>query len=523
MKQLVTMKPTASVKPPAFVHQTVKSSKKLLQIIKFAGTLQYLKDVKQLSARDLGRFTKENLSIMGTTFIKIGQLLSTRTDLIEKDFASELATLQDNVPPFDITIYREYLKTVLAEFEEVPIASASIGQVHQGKLQNGDIVAIKLKRPGIKEEIATDFQMLLGFIAFLRRFSDQRELYELETVFKQYYTLLYEEIDFQREMDNMDNFYTMFSDDETRKWIKIPKNYRDLSNNDIIVMEYLPAIKITNLAKLDELKFNKGRIAQKLVESYLIQITEHGKVHIDPHPGNVGITESGKIVFYDYGMVSNINPVLIEKFQELLMAVNEKDCDKIASVMVEAEIVSVDPENMIYLKVFVLSFLNYLDTVNIEYFRENFIDKLSTSELPFLISSNFLLLLRGLTILEGVCKTLDPDFNYSEVITKFTSKFPFDIQYFEERALRDIMSLQQLRVPQAIDKSKKIDIDRELMEKQLKELSIAKKEVQSRQQYFNIIVIFLMCVFGLEGDVIQHNVFLQFGIIGITFLTLYSK
>jgi predicted unusual protein kinase regulating ubiquinone biosynthesis (AarF/ABC1/UbiB family) len=506
-----------------FAQQTVKSSKKLVQIIKFAGTLQYLKDVKKLSAKELGKFTKDNLSMMGATFIKIGQLLSTRTDLIDKDFANELATLQDNVPPFDISLYKDYLTEVLADYNENPIASASIGQVHQGKLKNGKTVAVKLKRPGIKDEIATDFQMLLGFIAFLRRFSVQRELFELETVFKQYYTLLYEEIDFKREVSNMQTFYEMFSDEETQRWTKIPKNYAELCTDDVIVMEYLPTIKITNLERLDQLKFNKALIAQKLVESYLIQITEYGKVHIDPHPGNVGITESGKIVFYDYGMVSNINPILIDKFQELLFAVNEKDCDKIANVMVEADIVQIDPENMIYLKVFVLSFLNYLDTVNIQYFRENFIDKLSTSELPFLINSNFLLLLRGLTILEGVCKTLDPNFNYSEVITKFTNKFPFDINYLEERALKDIATLQQLRVPQAIDKSKKVDIDRELMEKQLKELSVAKKDVQGKQQYFNMLVVFLMCVFSMEGDVIQHNVFLQIGITCITFLTMYSK
>jgi predicted unusual protein kinase regulating ubiquinone biosynthesis (AarF/ABC1/UbiB family) len=271
------------------------------------------------------------------------------------------------------------------------------------------------------------------------------------------------------------------------------------------------------------LKFNKAKIAKKLVECYLIQITEYGKVHIDPHPGNVGITESGKIVFYDYGMVSNINRILIDKFQDLLLAVNEKDCDKIAQLMVEAEIVSIEPENMVYLKMFVLSFLNYLDTVNIQYFRENFIDKLTASELPFLINSNFLLLLRGLTILEGVCKTLDPDFNYSLVIMEFTDKFPFDIQYFENRALKDIASLQQLRVPQAIDNSKKNEIESQVMEKRLQELSKAKQEVESRQQYFNVLVVFLMFVFGFEGDIIQHNGLLQIGIACITFLTVYSK
>jgi predicted unusual protein kinase regulating ubiquinone biosynthesis (AarF/ABC1/UbiB family) len=502
---------------------TLESSKKLANVVKFAATFHYLQNIKKVSSKELGIFARENLSMMGATFIKIGQLLSSRTDIIDKDIATELSILQDNVPAFDVSIYKNELLSKTIEIDELPLASASIGQVHKGLLSTGEVVAVKLKRPGIEDEIKTDFQVLLGFLGFLRRYSAKRELYELETIFKQYNTLLYEEIDYVNEVKNMISFKQMFNENNTMKWLKVPETYIELSSNDIIVMEYVPSIKINDLNKLKDLKFNPTKIAAKLVECFIKQIVEYGQVHIDPHPGNVGITTSGKIVFYDYGMVTKINKVLISKFQDLLYAVSEKDCDKVARILVEADIVSVEPDNIIYLKSFVLSFFNYIEKVDITYFKENFIDKLNSTELPFLINSNFLLILRGLTILEGVCKTLDPDFNYVEVINEYNKSFPLDIKYFEVRALQDIENLQQFRVPMAIDKSKRNEIDSELLERRLKDLSFAKKEIEQKQTYFNFLVVFLLCLLGLEGEGIQHNVFMQIGFVGITILSLYNK
>jgi predicted unusual protein kinase regulating ubiquinone biosynthesis (AarF/ABC1/UbiB family) len=505
------------------IHKTLESTKKLGKVVKFAASFHYLQNVKKVSAKELGVFTRENLALMGATFIKIGQLLSSRTDIIDKDIANELAVLQDNVPPFDISIYKDELANKSIVIDEIPLASASIGQVHKGVLTTGEVVAVKLKRPGIENEIQTDFQVLLGFLAFLRRYSTKRELYELETIFKQYNTLLYEEINYENELTNMISFKELFGGTDTMRWLKVPTTYKELSSNDVIVMEYVPTIKINDLQSLNDMKFNKSKIAAKLVECFIKQIVEYGQVHIDPHPGNVGITKMGKIVFYDYGMVTKINDVLISKFQDLLYAVSEKDCDKVASILVEAEIVSVEPENIIYLKSFVLSLFNYVEKVDIAYFKENFIDKLNSTELPFLINSSFLLILRGLTILEGVCKNLDPDFNYIDVINDYNKSFPLDINYFEIRALRDIENLQQLRVPYAIDKSKKNEIDADLLEKRLKDLSVTKKQLEQKQTYFNIIVIFLLCLLGIEGEVLQHNIFMPIGLAGISFLSINNK
>lgn len=514
---------TMKMTPPGRkLTQTAESSKKLAKIVRFAVQFQYLNVVKKATPSELGVFTRENLAGLGATFIKIGQLLSTRSDIFDAEFTKQLASLQDKVPAFDISMYKEELSTKLAYFDESPIASASIGQVHKGRLLTGDEVAIKLKRPDIESEIQTDFQMLLSLIFLLRKVSDQRELYELETIFKQYETLLKEEIDFKREVRNMTTFKTMFKG-EPEKWIQIPTSYPDESTNDIIVMEYLPTIKINDVDALNKLNFDRSKLAEKLVEAYIRQIVEYGKVHIDPHPGNVGVTTKGKIVFYDYGMITDINQQLMDKFQELLVAVSEKNSSDIARIMVEADIVTIEPENMVYLRSFVLSFLSYIEDVNVAYFKENFIDKISTNDLPFLINSNFLLLLRGLTILEGVCKTLDTDFNYKKVIDPYiNAAFPVDIGYLERRALKDIASIRKMSISQTLNDTQKNDIDKALLEKRLNDVASARERQQSRQNVSNVMMLSILCAFGL-GETLVDNWIAQIGIMGITFLSLYSK
>jgi predicted unusual protein kinase regulating ubiquinone biosynthesis (AarF/ABC1/UbiB family) len=510
-------------KNSTLVHRSAESAKKLAKILKFSARLQFMSTFQKASYTELGIYTRENLASLGTTFIKIGQLLSTRSDILNREFTEQLAALQDNVPRFDISMYMPYALTILSEIDQEAIASASIGQVHRGVLKTGEVVAVKFKRPFIEDEIQTDFQMLLGFIAFLRSFNDRRELYELETVFKQYETLLKEEINFNKEVNNIAMFKSMFNDADTSKWICVPMPYTSLSTDDVIVMEYLPAIKINDFRRLDEMKFDRSLIAEKLVECYIKQIVEYGTVHIDPHPGNVGITEKGKIVFYDYGMITRINSVLMSKFQDLLLAVSEKDTEAIADIMVQAEIVYIEPENMIYLRSFVLSFLNYIEKVDIAYFKENFIDKINTGDLPFLINSNFLLILRGITILEGICKQLDPDFNYKKVIDPYINSVPVDVQYLERRAIRDIENISKMAFPQMLADNQKNDINIELLELRLKELAKSKAKTDSKQGVSNLILIAIICAVGMGQTSIVDNFLIQLGILGFTFMTVYNK
>jgi predicted unusual protein kinase regulating ubiquinone biosynthesis (AarF/ABC1/UbiB family) len=504
---------------PVFARRTLHSSSKLFKILKFATSLQYLRVIEKADAQTLGKFTRVNLTDLGTTFIKIGQLLSTRSDIFGEDFTKELEGLQDKIPSFDWTLYKESLPENVIDIDPIPIASASIGQVHKAGLKSGETVVVKLKRPEIQEEIETDFQMLLGFLAILREFFDQRELYELETIFNQYKTLLNEEVNFKREVSNMLKFKNIF---RNTSWIRIPYPYQDISTNDIIVMEYLPAIKIDDISTLKSLKYNQSKIAEKLVECYIKQIVEYGIIHIDPHPGNVGITVEGQVVFYDYGMVTEINESLRENFEDLLMAVSEKDADTIAKIMIKSDIVTVEEENIVFLKTFVISFINYIETVDVDSFQKSFIDKISTNDLPFLVNSNFLLILRGITILEGICKKLDPDFNYKKIIDPYIMEFPVDIGYYEKRALKDIENLQKLALPQVLNSNQQNDLEKELMQQRLSKLQLEKDIIQKKQNNFTALFT-ISLITSIIGTNKADMEFIQIGMFCFALYSMFYK
>lgn len=401
--------------------------------------LEYLRIVKKIDKKEIGEWTRERLTTMGPTFVKIGQFMSTRTDVFGEEITDQLKKLQDNVLPLKY----EELETFISPFKDKftyidpkPIASASIGQVHEGKLKkNNDRVVLKIKRPGIEEQIIDDFETLLFGIGILKNFSNDRKINEFELLFNEYFKLLKEEIDFEREAQNINIFQTMFT---KKKWVKIPKVYNELSNNDVITMEFAQAYKIDDFKTIDSLNFDREKIAKKLVELFISQVIDYGFVHIDPHPGNVGISEGGKIVFYDFGMILNLDKNLKDKFKVFLLAIYDKDVDAICNIIIDMELVVVEPKNIPYFKIFLVSFLSYIETANLEEFKLNYIDKLNTYSTPFLISSKFILLLRGISILEGVCKKLDPNFNFKKIIDPYIDEFLIDVNYFEVKAMTDI-------------------------------------------------------------------------------------
>ena len=254
-------------------------------------------------------------------------------------------------------------------------------------------------------------------------------------------------------------------------WVKIPTLYPKLSDEAVITMEYVPSIKINDISALKNKKFNCPRIAQKLVEAFINQIIEYGVVHIDPHPGNVGITSNGKIVFYDFGMILNLDMRIKEKFTSFLIAVYDKDVDSICSIAIDMGLIVIEKQDIPYFKVFLISFLTYIENANLEEFKISYINKLNKTSTPFLISSKFILLLRGISILEGVCKTLDPDFNFRKTLNPYIDQYVADVNYFESRALSDIKLLT--RVP---DKVQIGQIQLEVLEKTVRDVEQSMKK-----------------------------------------------
>lgn len=450
-------------------------------VVKLYVDYQYLRRIKNYTNRDIGRWLKSRLADMGPSFIKIGQFMSTRKDVFGDDITDELKDLQDNVLPIPYNDLSHLLP--VHKFEDIdpsPIASASIGQVHKARLKNGTVVAVKFKRPNISQNINEDFLAILALIKLMKVVSNDRKIKEFEILFNEYYNLLQEEIDFKREAGNIKLFRDMFKD---TSYIKVPYVVDDCSNEEVITMEYVPSTKLTSLPA----KYNHPLIATKLIECYVKQIIDYGSIHIDPHPGNTGMTSDGKIVFYDYGMVLTLDKNIKEKFNSLLLAIYEKDINTICDITMEMGLIVVEKPNIPYFKSFLISFLMYIENLDIDEFKVSYIDKANKEDMPFLVSSKFILLMRGISILEGICKTLDKDFNYKSTLDPLIQEFIVDIRYIENKMMVDLNNIRT--VP---DQVKLNQIQLEILDKTMRDTNNQVQSQNNKRFYITIGTIFAM-------------------------------
>ncbi len=493
-------------KNPKLSYRTFNKAFKLISIF---GKSQYMKIVKKETDKIIGSYVCSELENMGPTFIKLGQFISTRADVFGKEFTNEFSSLQDRVPNIkfkDINLKKNFID-LFEYIEENPLASASIGQVHKARFKNGKDVVIKIKRPQIEELIENDFGMLIKSLDIIKLFSNDRKLQEVEILLIEYYLMLKEEINFNKEKISMAKFYDCF---KNTYWIKVPYVYLEESNNDVIVMEYVPSFKITDINKLKELDFNREKISEKIIESYVSQIVNYGIVHIDPHPGNIGMTENGKIVFYDYGMVLELDDNFKENFQKLLVAVAEKDIEEICNILEKLEIVMVEKDKYPLFKKFISSFVTYINTLDIEEFKLSYINKVDATEMPFLLSSKFLSLLRGLSLLEGICKDLNPNFSYKKILDPYINEISFDLNYFEKRGNKDFNKFRE--VPEKLE-SNNISIG--ILENDVTNLKnkVSKEETKNK---------ILTLIIGLILLTSQINIEIKILLISLSYILLYK-
>lgn len=449
---------------------------KVLELSKSVVKFEYLRRFKKASNKQLGNFIKNKLIELGPIYIKVGQFLSSRSDIIDKDIIEELKTLQDSVYPIDFKDFNYDINKNIIDINEIPIASASIGQVHTAYTKNGDKIVLKMLRPKIKDDITIDFKIILYYISFLELFSTDRKIKEFELLFREYYNVLQEEIDFKNEMKNIKKFKNMVSD---KSWIKIPDVYYDLSDENILVLEYVESTKIT-YNNLKNKKLNPKKVSEKLIQLYIEQIINYGFVHLDPHGGNIGITNNNKIVFYDFGMTFTIDNHLQNLFKKLLISVYNKDVDNICDTLIEMELIIIEKDDISYFKLFLIALLNYIENSDLNQFKLEYIDKLNEYSTPFVISSKFILFLRGISILEGLCKELNPEFNFKESIEPYFNDMVFNIEYIEKKAKNDIDNFF------TIQKDNKItDVKIDVIQSNIK--NIENKIVRDQNDYYNMI------------------------------------
>jgi ubiquinone biosynthesis protein len=281
----------------------------------------------------------KDLERLGPTYVKLGQLFSTRADLLPPAYLEALARLQDEVAPFPFETAAEIVTTELgvrmskafSEFDEVPIAAASLGQVHRAALRDGRPVAVKVQRPGIREQIADDLDAFQEIAQVLDKHTDVGSRYGLAQLVDEFRKSLLKELDYQKEAQNL---ILLRHHLEAFDRIVVPMPIEDYTTARVLTMEFIAGKKITSLSPLARLDIDGAHLAEQLFRAYLKQILVEGFFHADPHPGNVFVTEDGRIALIDLGMVARISSGLRDQLLKLVIATSEGNGDEAAEVVV---------------------------------------------------------------------------------------------------------------------------------------------------------------------------------------------
>ncbi|HEX3542627.1 MAG TPA: AarF/UbiB family protein [Acidimicrobiales bacterium] len=310
--------------------------RRLVRQVGLDAALQEDDEVVEASAAELA----DDLEAMGPTFIKLGQLLSTRADLVSGPYADALSRLQDDVAPFPYEEVERIVEEELgvriskafASFDPTPLASASLGQVHRAEMRDGRQVAVKVQRPGIRPQIAEDMDVLAELAQFADEHTDVGRRYGFSEMLEQFRHSLEAELDYRREASNLVRLRGIVSRYDR---LVIPAPIPDFTTSVLLTMEYVDGKKVTDLGPLRRLDLDGERLAEQLFQAYLDQILVEGFFHADPHPGNVLLTTDGRLALLDVGMVARIPKGMRQKLVRLLLALSEGDGQATADITID--------------------------------------------------------------------------------------------------------------------------------------------------------------------------------------------
>jgi ubiquinone biosynthesis protein len=391
--------------------------------------------------RHVGKWMKEELSELGPAFIKLGQFLSTRSDLLGKEATSELAKLQDDIQPVPFASIQPMLpSSIFASVEETSIASASIGQVHRARLHDGSDVVIKVQKPCVAQQIKEDLDTLRGMNDMLRKIGNQRAS-EVDNLLHQYARFLSAELNYTNETKHM-KLFTQLLDGLP---VIIPHVYEEYSTPYMIVMENVPSTKVTDIESLEAQGIDTQQVAQTLVQIFLYQIVYAGYVHCDPHPGNLGVARDGEsIVLYDFGNVIELSPEFRKELKPLVFAVFQKDVDEFVELLCKLKVLRLqDDTEALEVKAFFRYFFDYLETLDFSMLRTSVVQQeMDQVNINLQIDPDFLSLFRVFSLLDGTCGRLDESFNYIEALRPFSEDMMRDMGFLTTRVQRDIQKVQ---------------------------------------------------------------------------------
>lgn len=370
------------------------------------------------------------LEELGPTFIKFGQILSTRHDLIPEAYITELSKLQDRVPPFEYgeakkvieKEFRKNIEDIFSSFDPEPIAAASIGQVHRARLSEGEDVAVKVMRPGVEARIETDLAILMSLARFAEKHIKESKFFNPVGFVEEFTRIIRHEIDYTHEAQNAERFYENFKDSTT---IKIPKIYWKYVTKHVLTQEYSEGIKISDIPQIEVLGLDRKKISIDLANAYLKMIFEDGFYHADPHPGNILVSSSGIIIFLDFGMAGHVDPVLHDNLANLIISIRINDIDFLIEALTELGLISDAGGESPALRIKLEELLNKYYSLSTRYidptaFLIDIIDIFAKSRGK--IPANLMLLSKTLMIRDEISRRLDPDHNFAELTEPYVKK-----------------------------------------------------------------------------------------------------
>lgn len=366
------------------------------------------------------------LEELGPTFIKMGQILSSRPDLLPVEFIRELEKLQDHVPSFEYSQVEKIIETELGiplrdafrDFNETPLASASIGQVHKARLIEGDNVVVKIQRPEIKKTVEVDLEIILHLATLMEKHIKGAEIHQPTKIVQEFAQTLEKELDYNIEANHMERFAMQFLKDSS---VYVPKTYREFSTSRILTMEYIDGIKSSETGLLEKANLDRHKIACRGFDLIMEQIFVHGFFHADPHPGNIFIMPNNIICYLDFGMMGRIGRESREHFTDLIMSAVRRDEAKATEALLRFAIADETPDQNALER----DLANFIDQHLYGPLKKLDLGKLLFQLLEIIaryrlkIQPDIFLMIKALSTAEGLGRILDPEFDAVKQATPF--------------------------------------------------------------------------------------------------------
>ena len=384
-------------------------------------------DNKELLKEDFPIRLRLMLQELGTTFIKLGQLLASRPDLVGEKISEELSQLHDDNPPVSYEEIRELIESQLgggideffAEFSEKSLATASIAQVHEAKLHSGEKVAVKVQKPNIEDIVETDLSIMKFIANESDRFNTGFKHLNLPAVIHEFDRSIHKEMDFDNELMNIRHLNDNFKYNDK---IIVPAIYPDYSTEKVLTMEYVEGVKLSEVIAGDDPKYNKILIADRIVRAYLKQIFLDGFFHADPHPGNIFITDDNAICFIDFGMMGVLDDEFRQDLAELMINFSDHNIDGLINQLIRMDILNEKTDinllksdlNDLFSKYYGMELSRFNGII------EDLLFLMQTYEVR--LPNEFVLMARGLSMVENIGLRLDPDINVVEYLKPIATR-----------------------------------------------------------------------------------------------------